>query len=760
MDTSSSFFAKLLSKDTKSSQKHEDYIDELNKRLSQIKLLSDNHFNQQKKILKDSNIVINFDYKLIPKNELEDQLDNKLLVKSVNNEVESDKKSICKKLLQSNKIIKSIFNTINTNIGEYFKDASKNVSQFSSDKLQLILDNTIGRVFKWVSGPARTLFNTLNVIVNPIFSAFTWLKDKAINVIGFVFTSFKKLAEVGWDIISNVFEVITTPIKEVSSFLFDSFLSLLESPTFFTAFVVSALGGLYFFGPTITKYLGKLLTTIWDLVKTVTAKLFFSGNNEKMNKFFEDSKNKLFGFIDDMLSGIVQTYDGSSIRKSLGLPDYKTIVGYFSRDGIIVQTWNWLINKFIPNITDIMNDALLTWNMIRDVYYYVKSWIGGEDADVAIQRINVQKENEQRLSSVSKDALQDHLNNYLMKSLSEFYMRNIGVIRPELMHDVLMDKGNMILSSFSSKFKKDNVEFGKVLDSVNVNIGSLVGRIETSGSDVTKIMDDYTKKSLESSQKLSMVSDLYTPETQNNIDLLKNKLNDVASYKTDLKITDNVLKALQEKTDFINGKLEKVSYDTVSLIYNYSQYVDRLNDNQDDQIIFMKNLDKLFENSEDYRVKTIIELYKKRGKIFNNIEELKQQIAIDQNDIGLTPLHKKILEKAQIDELKAFAKKYENQAIVNEVIPNAANPINELFKPEKTIDFSNIFKLSDVSKVSEQSQNTVLKEETYNIKIEDVPSTQSQQVMQRVIKSTKTNKPNLTIFDMKNLSNGVISPAR
>lgn len=786
-DPANTFEQKLISSPKVELTNYSLEFDKINKKIDHINILLNNFIeNKKNSFINKINNIFKSKQNIEIKTDIADLVEHQL--KTDITDFEKKKKEhekrtnndICHKLISANKKIKLIVSKSMTHLTNLFKDKDVNLSesflgkiyQFTKNKFTSFFKNTVGKVFNWIIEKGAIIFNFLGKILSPIYTVIKWMVDGSMKIIGWIYDKFVSLAKIGWKTLSSVWDYITTPIKDVTTFLKDSLVDILTNPLGFVLLVGGLVVSIRYILPKILNVLGELLSMAWDWIQTTVAKIFFSGNTEKMYTWFNTKKEQIKDFFIWLGKEIlIPAYD-KTIGSAWPEINSTKIMKLFAEEGIINKGWNQIKTIFGLIVdSNIFKDTIFIWNAFSDFYYILKSFLSSEAESAEIERHKSQltSENEQRMKNLAIQNVSSIAESYVMKELISYYLQIKN--SEKNINQKLTERGKSLLQTFTNTFNftKDNNLKQILMDNISLDINNMISNI-VKRNDIE--LQEYNKiireKSLIGVESLSQLQKYYEdPQLLKDIDEVKLKLD----YLTGSLFTEDVIKKMnmlfEDERKAINGTLKIIDESSLSFIKTLDSFnikdisidlkqvygnFNNILKNYDKQTKDLLNLniaitetsfDKAFENTNLTKEEKVT-LYRQiletklsqRSDIIKNLPMVKPEIQHNPS----------VFERSAENPQPGWRMPMADGAI-------AKGPIHALIGeagyPEMIIPLND-----DGIKFIQESMNEILKEE--NVKVKD--QTNEDSIINRIKKNKP--KPDIKIYDMKNISYGVIGVNR
>lgn len=774
------FYNKLISTPVVGVVKGDTYLDEISQKTKKIIALAENYFKNVlitkiNEVYKNSeNITETSDINTDDiKNNIKKDFDKKdtVIKEQVQKEKTNSEKLICNTLNSFYGKIKNVFknsyslvdNIFESDTYKKYEELHSKLSKFIGKSFSLFFDNTIGKVFSWFGKYGDMIYSFLKNSVIYVYKFFDWMVSSAFKIISFVYDTFVNLAKIGWKVITNVFDYLTSPIKEVGSYFVDAFKFILETPIGF----VLAVGGFIFairtVLPLITKALTSIFESAWGWVEQKVADIFFKGDKTALENYVSDYYKKITEYLNKFGNKIVEFYD-NNISQYLGNYKFEDIKKWFSSDGIIITTINNIIHTLIPNISLIIEDFQITWNFAKLIYTKFKNIFSSTDSGYksSEQELAYKAENSKILNNYSKDIYSEQLNLILYEEIFKEHIKsNITDIKQSVEYltkygnTVLSDHKKSIIDSFTNK---ENIT--KILNSFDVNIKSIVsGIVLTSKETNESIIKSSKYKLLENSLKTTDISKTLELDLNKNSKLIHENLEEYSSLTYKQKIEDSVTKLSTELTNNIINDTNKFSSSVLETLKNVNTSFKNFN-NENNQVV--GDFNKLFEKNKN----NITNLEKAKSELDQLNIKLKvlqtEKTPYETGDwFKNGPIWQGSVMTTYVDEKQKIILDLQNkiQDIQNKIKTNSfeyggvvKKPIHAIIGEGTSPEIIVPLNESGINFIMDSMKDVLLDskyEDTSNVKENDKNA-----IIRRI--GGKSAKPDIALYDMKNISSGFI----
>lgn len=669
-------------------------------------------------------------------------------------------KSLSKTVAFFGDVIGGKYFTSNSNLlGKFFKSARNNIKAF--------FGSTVGKMFDWVYSKGSIVFDLLSKLVSPITSVLKWLASGAISIIEGLYNKFVVLAKIGWKVIATVWDVISEKTKTVAVFFKDMFMEVLSSPIGFVLAVVGFALAIKFVLKPLINMVIKIGKFIWSWVLKKVDKLFFNNDAVKRTIFFDKHIKTIRDFFSNLFDNYLTPAYDKTIGALTGITSQK-IKKWFEKDGVITQYWEKAKKLFSGLIsTEIKDDISFTWSAIKDLYYIIKSFVDGTDSKVEKRKDELRGENKTRLEALTKQKLSDLANSYIFEQLYTFYYQNKvlwGKYKKDEIFNKLSDQAEILYNNFKKTIKlsiKDE-ETQKYVNMIDVNINELVSNIiNKNETQLTKIIDENKVQSFLSGQTLNALQKYFDdPSKLTLLDEVHNTLNSLTDVSFTVQAVDRYKKLQDEDKKFREGKINQISVENSMIITNFDKLNSKIklvSENLSFKAIHTidKEMDKL--QIKQQKLKKTIDNYKKSNQSVIQILAKQPQkfnsgyydISVITHDAAEQPKKPSMLS---VNYDTSFAGQKDGGIIAKfptkVLIAEAGHP--ELIVPinKDGINFINESIVSVLNQEIYNNNNNSQKEE----------KSERESIVKRIRKQQP--KPDSKIYDMKNISYGVIGVSR
>ena len=738
---------------------------------------------------------------------LEDTVKNDLKndIRELNKHKITLNEQICKKVFDAYKKSDKLFIGLNNNVKKLFK--SKYLTQLKgyihsifSGTLLKRFKTTISSIFNWIYDKGKKIYNFFKYTLTSVVKIVEWTYNTAKKFIGFIYDKFAALAKVGWETISSVFEYITMPIKEVSSFLVDAINFLLESPIGFVLAVGGFVLAIKYVLPVILDYIIDFTNTIWGWIKKGVINMFFDGDELKYDQFVKIKTNQLDDFFTNVKTVMIKFYD-DHIASWTGY-DSKKIIGLFEEGGKISEAWKYITTAWDDlKTSNIFEDISIVWNWLQKVYDTIKDFnlfnLRKSDSKDARRWDTLYAENKKRFDSLIIQNLSDLTNSLVFDQLYKEY-KNLKILgtNPAEISQNLMNKGSQILNSVKNNIAlMGDPDLKKhYLANINVNLGKLVDIITTSSETrITNLSKEFDLKQIISSEIIQKLQKyLNDPAIFNLIDATRDDLTMLTSDSFKNQVGNKFNMLLTENTNKLNGTIDQISTDSAALVENLNSIFPNIQNKTSSLIASKGSMEELLKSlklskSKLYEIVkngTNIEKYLQLNSPLYAKSTPSQQVLMIEEFRRLFEISKKtkittsgefaydaIKDEWKMTQLSAQeieARRKEKTKMVTDSWLDArrqhyatggivTGPINALIGEAGYPEV--IFPLTDTGiKFIYDSMTDILSEKIYETENSHM-SNNTQTNVNRIVKS-KTNINDTKLFDMKNICCGVVGVVR
>lgn len=688
--------------------------------------------------------------------EVEDNNFQEKRKKKLYDNIAEQSKNNCSRLSESiYGSVKPLFDHISSFL-ESISGFIKPIGKITGKLFTAFWDKTVGKLFGVLKNYGGFLFDFALKAAIGIFGVIGWIYTGARKALGFVYDTLVTLAKFGWEIISLAFDVLNEASKSILSIMYNSLIAILTNPI---SLLVMGFA-FYIYRKEILAIFGKIFDWAWEGVKTIVSDIFFGGDKTKMQDFFTKTWDQVVNFImKDVWPWIkeeAETYlplISATLSKWIG-PGWDYILSTFGASWAYIKSkWNTIVDFFETTLNPSLLDQIyILVNAIKRMVY------GEKRLKIDAQK----KENDTRL----REALAYQIKNNAQMNVESNMLETLKLITegPDK-KDKLISNGEVALQKYVqniSKYLSKMPEYMTyILPKLDLDIPSLADSIlSMSTTERAEKSSSLINSLKENDLLIDEIMSISTKQSEWSPELVTEKINE-AIFRTEGNVIDNALKVQKDQSREYKEQMvglfgkgsEKIIDETFSEL-DKNLFVLKQN------IITSSQYSENFIKSNAYLMNTVAKYRNKKSsnpdedkkKFLNALKEYKELV---ENPFistlsypKLTILINNLLQKENVpfritedDTFNTFRK----QAAGGIIKQPTRALIAEAGYPEMVIPLNS----EGMTFIYDSMKDFVIKE------YEKTPLDKRNEVVKRIKKGTM-EKPDIKLYDMKNLSTNVV----
>lgn len=622
----------------------------------------------------------------------------------------------------------------------FIKNTTVKYANIFSEKFKSFWDNTVEKFFDFME-KKLPFISTLIKITKNIANGFKWMATTFAQTLGYMYGVVKTISKVGYNMLSTIFStLVAKPTKKFLTFVADVIKTIITSPTGLLALAVSGYFVIKHTSPKILEFMKGLLTPIYTWVEDKVVDFFSSsviGGGFK--RILEENLPLLKASFKDMFSSLlnVETYQKFYENHIFPLTNVSisTLKNYYTLGVEFISNAWTKIKSIFKTLTKnkFWDEVTITWNLIKE--------LSGIDIRGQLQRQEAERLSTFALEDSLKIQSELLIKSYLLNRLSTDLLSERPITSET--KEELINTSNDLIDNFLVE-KKKMFKFDVTPD---INSEDIINKMLQIYEFDRKDLHLETKKFSEQSRS----EELYFNTLINELEVLKGATTSIqeisSDYMNTLEDREETLKRLHKNLENINYQISPViSISTVDDIikkYNLNELeiknsfefwldvVDRSDTSEQAynnvfQFIKQNKLDEtLYKND----MSTIVD------SMFKVIESNKRRLNITDKDLEHKKNSFKVLYKLETGGIVTA----ESLAIIGEgkhseiILPINKEGVEFIYN-----SFGELIESKYVKHIEQTEKNKINFIDSYK----------------KIMK--KPNKVDKTMFDMKNISSGVI----